>query len=67
MIIGHRPQKGWAMAIRKYGTEPAKVETRVEDNDQETLRTVKTGDTLSSIMKRAELESEQNSGDGQSE
>jgi hypothetical protein len=25
------------MAIRKYGNEPAKVETRVEDNDRETL------------------------------
>lgn len=25
------------MAIRKYGTEPAKTETRPEDNDPETL------------------------------
>lgn len=29
------------MPIRKYGTEPAKTETREEDNDPETLRTVK--------------------------
>ena len=29
------------MAIRKYGNEPAKVETRVEDNDQKTLDAVK--------------------------
>jgi hypothetical protein len=29
------------MPIRKYGTEPAKVETRDEDNDQETLRSVR--------------------------
>jgi hypothetical protein len=25
------------MSIRKYGNEPAKVETRAEDNDRETL------------------------------
>lgn len=29
------------MAIRKFGTEPAKVETRVEDNDLETLGQVR--------------------------
>lgn len=29
------------MPIRKYGTEPAKVDTRAEDNDPETLNAVK--------------------------
>lgn len=29
------------MPIRKYGTEPAKTEIRVEDNDPETLNAVK--------------------------
>ena len=29
------------MPIRKYGTEPARTETRVEDNDPETLESVK--------------------------
>lgn len=29
------------MSIRKFGTEPAKVETRVEDNDSETLSNVR--------------------------
>lgn len=29
------------MPIRKFGTEPAKVETRVEDNDLETLNAVR--------------------------
>ena len=28
------------MPIRKYGNEPAKVETRVEDNDRETLESL---------------------------
>lgn len=41
------------MPIRKYGTEPAKVETRDEDNDPETLDTVRAGDTLDSLKKRA--------------
>lgn len=51
------------MAIRKYGTEPAKVETRVEDNDPE---------TLSVIQKRAQegasgrREPERNSSEDQS-
>lgn len=29
------------MSIRKFGTEPAKVETRSEDNDQKTLDSIK--------------------------
>lgn len=29
------------MPIRKYGTEPAKTEIRTEDNDPETLNSVK--------------------------
>lgn len=29
------------MPIRKYGNEPAKTETRAEDNDQETLDAVR--------------------------
>lgn len=29
------------MAIRKYGTEPAKTETRASDNDQDTLAGLK--------------------------
>jgi hypothetical protein len=29
------------MPIRKYGTEPAKTEVREEDNDPETLKTVR--------------------------
>lgn len=29
------------MAIRKYGTEPAQVETKAEDNDAETLAAVR--------------------------
>lgn len=29
------------MPIRKFGTEPANVETRAEDNDPETLSTVR--------------------------
>jgi len=29
------------MPIRKYGTEPAKTETREEDNDPGTLREVR--------------------------
>lgn len=41
------------MAIRKYGNEPAKVETRAEDNDPETLEAVRAGDTLDSLKKRA--------------
>lgn len=42
------------MPIRKYGTEPAKVETRAEDNDPATLETVRAGDTLDSLQKRAQ-------------
>jgi len=30
------------MAIRKYGNEPAEVETKAEDNDAETLNALKT-------------------------
>lgn len=29
------------VSIRKYGTEPAKTETRAEDNDPETLDAVR--------------------------
>lgn len=29
------------MAIRKYGNEPAEVETKAEDNDAETLSNVR--------------------------
>lgn len=29
------------MPIRKYGNEPAKIETRAEDNDSETLESVR--------------------------
>lgn len=29
------------MPIRKFGTEPAKTETRTQDNDQETLDAVR--------------------------
>ncbi len=34
------------MSIRKYGNEPAKVETRVEDNDRDTLDGLKTQATF---------------------
>ena len=40
------------MPIRKYGTEPAKVETRAEDNDPETLEAVRAAED--SLTKRAQ-------------
>lgn len=48
------------MAIRKYGTEPAKVETKAEDNDQETLRNVR-----KAAQEDAGRKPEQNDDDGQ--
>ena len=48
------------MPIRKYGHEPAEVETRAEDNDQETLSNVR-----KTAQERAGKESERASDEGQ--
>lgn len=51
------------MAIRKFGTEPAKVETRAEDNDPETLSVIQKQAQEGASGRR---EPERDSGEGQS-
>ena len=51
------------MPIRKYGTEPAKVETRTEDNDQETMRSLgATGDVYDPNDENPHHKKSENSG-----
>jgi hypothetical protein len=44
------------MSIRKFGTEPAKVETKAEDNDAETLETLKAQAVFESSPAAAEVD-----------